>query len=86
MSLKPIAIIMGSQSDWATMEHAAQTLDALDIGYETLIVSAHRTPDRLYEFAKNAQTTKNAQEPPRAPSLPKPPKAVFSDPAPKIGF
>jgi 5-(carboxyamino)imidazole ribonucleotide mutase len=55
MSLKPIAIIMGSQSDWATMEHAAQTLDALEIGYETLIVSAHRTPDRLYEFAKNAQ-------------------------------
>ena len=44
MSLKPIAIIMGSQSDWATMEHAAQTLDALEIGYETLIVSAHRTP------------------------------------------
>ena len=55
MSLKPIAIIMGSQSDWATMEHAAQTLDALEIGHETLIVSAHRTPDRLYEFAKNAK-------------------------------
>jgi 5-(carboxyamino)imidazole ribonucleotide mutase len=55
MSAKPIAIIMGSQSDWATMAHAAETLDALKIGYEALIVSAHRTPDRLYKFAKSAR-------------------------------
>jgi 5-(carboxyamino)imidazole ribonucleotide mutase len=54
MAAKPVAIIMGSQSDWATMQHAAQTLDALKIGYDKLIVSAHRTPQRLYEFATNA--------------------------------
>ena len=52
---KPVAIIMGSQSDWATMEHAAAMLDQLKIGYEALIVSAHRTPDRLYSFAKSAE-------------------------------
>jgi 5-(carboxyamino)imidazole ribonucleotide mutase len=51
----PVAIIMGSQSDWTTMTHAAATLDALKIGYEARIVSAHRTPDRLYSFAKGAQ-------------------------------
>jgi len=55
MATKPVAIIMGSQSDWATMKHAAETLDALKIGYEALIVSAHRTPKRLYEFADNAR-------------------------------
>jgi 5-(carboxyamino)imidazole ribonucleotide mutase len=55
MSAKPVAIIMGSQSDWATMKHAADTLDALKIGYRALIVSAHRTPKRLYEFAKGAR-------------------------------
>jgi len=54
MAAKPVAIIMGSQSDWATMQHAAETLDALKIGYDKLIVSAHRTPRRLYEFATNA--------------------------------
>ena len=54
MAAKPVAIIMGSQSDWATMQHAAATLDALKIGYQALIVSAHRTPKRLYEFATNA--------------------------------
>ncbi len=52
---KSIAIIMGSQSDWATMEHAAAMLDQLKVGYEALIVSAHRTPDRLYSFAKSAE-------------------------------
>ena len=52
---KPIAIIMGSQSDWATLQHAAAMLDQLKVGYEALIVSAHRTPDRLYKFAKSAQ-------------------------------
>jgi 5-(carboxyamino)imidazole ribonucleotide mutase len=56
MAAKPIAIIMGSQSDWATMKHAAETLDALALGYEAKIVSAHRTPDRLYAFAKGAKS------------------------------
>src|ERR1700723_4376308 len=46
---------MGSQSDWATMKHAAETLDALGVPYETRIVSAHRTPDRMYQFAKGAK-------------------------------
>ncbi len=52
---KPIAIIMGSQSDWQTMKHAAETLDALGVGYDARIVSAHRTPERLYAFAKGAK-------------------------------
>ncbi len=51
----PVAIIMGSQSDWATMKHAAETLDALGIAHDTRIVSAHRTPDRLVHFAKGAR-------------------------------
>jgi 5-(carboxyamino)imidazole ribonucleotide mutase len=51
----PIAIIMGSQSDWATMCHAAETLEALGVAYDTRIVSAHRTPDRLVTFAKGAK-------------------------------
>jgi 5-(carboxyamino)imidazole ribonucleotide mutase len=55
MAKKPVAIIMGSQSDWATMQHAAATLEALKIGHEALIVSAHRTPKRLYEFAHAAR-------------------------------
>ncbi len=50
----PVAIIMGSQSDWATMKHAAETLKALGVSHEAKIVSAHRTPERLYAFAKNA--------------------------------
>lgn len=54
-SIPPVAIIMGSQSDWATMRHAAETLDALAIPYDARIVSAHRTPDRLYVFAKEAK-------------------------------
>ena len=49
-------IIMGSQSDWETMQHAASTLERLGIGYETRIVSAHRTPDRLYEYARTAKS------------------------------
>ncbi len=52
----PVAIIMGSQSDWATMRHAAETLDALGVAHEARIVSAHRTPDRLVAFAKGAKT------------------------------
>ncbi len=55
MSAPPVAIIMGSQSDWATMIHAAQTLDALAVPYDARIVSAHRTPDRLVAFAKGAR-------------------------------
>ncbi|HST95937.1 MAG TPA: 5-(carboxyamino)imidazole ribonucleotide mutase [Microvirga sp.] len=51
----PVAIIMGSQSDWATMRHAAETLDALSVSYDARIVSAHRTPDRLVAFAKGAK-------------------------------
>ncbi|RVL75127.1 5-(carboxyamino)imidazole ribonucleotide mutase [Sinorhizobium meliloti] len=51
----PVAIIMGSQSDWETMKNAADTLEALDIAYEARIVSAHRTPDRLVRFAKGAR-------------------------------
>ena len=55
MAAKPVAIIMGSQSDWSTMQHAAATLAALKIGFEAKIVSAHRTPKRLYEFAQGAR-------------------------------
>lgn len=51
-----VAIIMGSQSDWATMRHAAELLEVLGIAHEARIVSAHRTPDRLYEFAKGAKS------------------------------
>jgi 5-(carboxyamino)imidazole ribonucleotide mutase len=50
-----IAIIMGSQSDWETMRHAADTLDALGVAFEARIVSAHRTPERLFAFAKGAK-------------------------------
>ena len=50
-----IAIIMGSTSDWATMKHTADTLDMLGITYDKQVVSAHRTPDRLYSFAKEAK-------------------------------
>jgi 5-(carboxyamino)imidazole ribonucleotide mutase len=49
-----VGIIMGSQSDWETMKNAADTLDVLGIPFETKIVSAHRTPDRLYEYATHA--------------------------------
>ncbi len=52
---KSVAIIMGSQSDWQTMKHAAETLDALGVSHDTRIVSAHRTPERLYAFAKGAK-------------------------------
>ena len=49
-----VGIIMGSQSDWPTMKHAADILDALDILYESKIVSAHRTPDRLWDYSTSA--------------------------------
>ncbi|CTQ55098.1 N5-carboxyaminoimidazole ribonucleotide mutase [Roseibium album] len=55
MAQADVAIIMGSQSDWPTMKHAADTLDQLDVTFEARIVSAHRTPDRMYEFAKSAK-------------------------------
>jgi 5-(carboxyamino)imidazole ribonucleotide mutase len=55
MAAKPVAIVMGSQSDWTTLRHAAETLDALGVGYDARIVSAHRTPERLYAFAKGAR-------------------------------
>lgn len=55
MSSAPVAIIMGSQSDWETMHHAADTLSSLGVAYEARIVSAHRTPERLYAFAKGAK-------------------------------
>ena len=49
-----VGLIMGSKSDWPTMEHAADMLDKLGVPYETKVVSAHRTPDLLFEYAKNA--------------------------------
>ena len=55
LGAKSVAIIMGSQSDWQTMKHAADTLDALGVPYDKRIVSAHRTPERLYAFAKGAK-------------------------------
>ena len=55
MSQALVSIIMGSQSDWPTMSHAAETLEALGIPYESKIVSAHRTPQRLYDFAHQAK-------------------------------
>jgi 5-(carboxyamino)imidazole ribonucleotide mutase len=55
MSTADVAVIMGSQSDWETMRHAAETLDALGITHDCRIVSAHRTPDRMYTFAKSAK-------------------------------
>lgn len=53
--MKPlIGVIMGSKSDWATMTHAAETLESLGVPFETRVVSAHRTPDLLYEYAESA--------------------------------
>lgn len=54
MANPPVAIIMGSQSDWPTMIRAAEALDKLGVAYDARIVSAHRTPDRLVAFAKGA--------------------------------
>lgn len=51
----PVAIIMGSRSDWPTMRGAADMLDALGVAYDAKVVSAHRTPDRMYNFAKTAR-------------------------------
>jgi 5-(carboxyamino)imidazole ribonucleotide mutase len=54
-SAPKVGIIMGSQSDWPTMRHAAEILTTLGVAFETRIVSAHRTPERLYEYAKGAK-------------------------------
>lgn len=51
----PVAVIMGSQSDWATMRYAAETLAALEVACDVRIVSAHRTPERLFDFARGAE-------------------------------
>jgi len=51
----PVAIIMGSRSDWPVMKAAAESLEALGVAYEAKVVSAHRTPDRMYAFAKGAR-------------------------------
>jgi 5-(carboxyamino)imidazole ribonucleotide mutase len=56
MAKPEVGIIMGSTSDWATMEHAAKTLESLGIGYEKRVISAHRTPDLLIEYARSAET------------------------------
>ncbi|MGH9821020.1 MAG: AIR carboxylase family protein, partial [Pyrinomonadaceae bacterium] len=57
MKDKPlVAVIMGSKSDWPTMQIAAETLDEFGVPFETKIVSAHRTPDLLFEFAKSAES------------------------------
>jgi 5-(carboxyamino)imidazole ribonucleotide mutase len=53
---RAVGIIMGSRSDWETMQHAAVILDQLGVGYETRIVSAHRTPERLYDYARTARS------------------------------
>jgi len=51
----PVAIIMGSTSDWETMRHAAETLEELNVPFETEVVSAHRTPDKLFQYAETAE-------------------------------
>jgi len=55
MKKHDVAIIMGSQSDWPTMKHAVDILDELQVSYEAKIISAHRTPERMYDFAKGAK-------------------------------
>ncbi|HUQ98103.1 MAG TPA: AIR carboxylase family protein, partial [Gemmatimonadaceae bacterium] len=51
-----VGVIMGSKSDWDTMQHAAQILEALGVPHETKVVSAHRTPDLLFEYAESAES------------------------------
>lgn len=56
MRIQPqIAIVMGSKSDWATMQHAADVLDILSLPYHVEVISAHRTPDKLFQFAQDAK-------------------------------
>ena len=54
MSEPIVGVIMGSKSDWETMRHACETLEALGVPYETEVVSAHRTPDKLFAYAESA--------------------------------
>lgn len=54
-SAPPVGIVMGSTSDWETMRHAADALDALGVAHETKVVSAHRTPERMFDYAKAAK-------------------------------
>jgi 5-(carboxyamino)imidazole ribonucleotide mutase len=56
MSQPLVGLIMGSTSDWDTMQHAAATLESLGVPYEKHVVSAHRTPDKMYDYAKNAES------------------------------
>lgn len=56
MQTARIGIVMGSQSDWPVMQHAAEQLDALGVAYEAEVVSAHRTPDRMFEYAESASS------------------------------
>lgn len=56
MDKPAVSVIMGSQSDWPIMQHAQETLKQLDVACEAKIVSAHRTPERLFDFAKNARS------------------------------
>lgn len=51
----PVAVIMGSRSDWPTMQHATEALDALGVAYDARVISAHRTPDRMVDFARTAK-------------------------------
>ncbi|MFN3834365.1 MAG: 5-(carboxyamino)imidazole ribonucleotide mutase [Glycocaulis sp.] len=51
----PVAVIMGSRSDWPTMQHAVEALDALGVAHDARVISAHRTPDRMVEFTKSAR-------------------------------
>lgn len=55
MGSRPVAVIMGSQSDWDTMRHAVEVLDALEVPCDVRIVSAHRTPERMFDFARSAK-------------------------------
>ena len=55
MKNKIVGLVMGSHSDWETLKHCAETLEALEIPYETEVVSAHRTPDKLFDYAENAE-------------------------------
>ena len=55
MAKPPVAIIMGSRSDWPTLKAAAEVLETLGVDFDARVVSAHRTPDRLYDFAKSAK-------------------------------
>ena len=85
MDSPKVGIIMGSQSDWPTMKGAAEILDELGVAYETKIVSAHRTPDRLWEYGQTAMTRRpsaiivraRVAGPPPALLRPKTPAAVL---------